>query len=70
MDPNNTVYQPTQEDQMLKRQAMFQLWKDRIYRFFYNIWPAVNRVLSFFFYHTIRIVKGFFKIAFQSIRGG
>ena len=42
-----------------------QLWKERIYRFFYAIWPSVNRTLSFFFYHLLRIIKGGVKIALE-----
>lgn len=64
MDSN---YIQTQEDLQFQRAQTVQTWKDRIYKFFYNIWPSVNRVLAFFLYHTMRVVKGFFKIAFQSI---
>ena len=63
MDPNNPNYTPTAEDQKLQRSYTISIWKDRIYRFFYNIWPSVNRVLSFFLYHLLRVIKGFVKVA-------
>ncbi len=67
MDPNNTnSYQPTPEDQSIQRQYVIQLWKERIYRFFYNIWPGVNRVLTGFFYLILKIFKSFMRIALES----
>lgn len=66
MDTNST-YIPTQEDLDYQRAQVVQTWKDRIFRFFYNIWPSVNRVIAYFFYHIMRVLKGFFKIALQSI---
>lgn len=67
MDPNNNSQI---EDQNLQRAQTMQIWKERIYRFFYDIWPSVNRVLSFFLYHILRVVKGFFKIALEQFRQG
>ena len=66
MDPNST-YTPTQEDINVQRAQQVQGIKDRIYRLFYNIWPSVNSVLAFFFYHIMRILRGFFRLAFQSL---
>jgi len=70
MDPNNTLSFQYPTDQQLQRQQQLQIWKDRIYRFFYNIWPSVNRVITFFFYHFMRIMKGFMRSALESIKGG
>ena len=61
-DGLNTQFQ---SEQQLQNAYQRQLWKERIYRFFYNIWPSVNRVLSFFFYHIMRIIKGSIKIAME-----
>lgn len=57
-------------EQQLQRNQQITSIKDRIYRFFYAIWPSVNRVLSFFFYHLLRIVKGFFKVAMEQFKRG
>jgi len=70
MDPNQPVSQQTQEDQQLEKSYRLQIWKDRIYRFFYNIWPAVNRTLTGFFYLMFRIIRGFFRSAMESLKGG
>lgn len=70
MDPNQASTQQYPSDQESDRSYRFQLWKERLYRFFYNIWPSVNRVLTFFFYHLMRVIKGFFKIAMEEIRHG
>lgn len=66
MDPNTgTNYPQSEEDQQLKRQLFFQIWKERLYKFFYAIWPSVNRVIAFFLYHTLRIIKGSVKTAME-----
>lgn len=71
MDPNQTQnYIQTSEDKKIQRDYKVSLWKDRIYRFFYNIWPSVNNVISFFFYHILRVAKGFFKVALEQFRRG
>lgn len=66
MDPNQEITQ-INEEKKLQRDYKVQVVKDTIYRFFYNIWPSVNRVMTFFLYHLMRILKGFFKVALQSI---
>lgn len=71
MDPNQAQnYTPTPEDQKIQREYVISVWKDKIYQFFYNIWPSVNRVLSFFLYHLLRVVKGFFKVAMEQFKQG
>ncbi len=71
MDPNNQQqYTPSTEDQQMQRAYTLSLWKDRIYRFFYNIWPSVNRVISFFLYHLLRVIKGFLKVALEQFKPG
>lgn len=32
-----------------------------------QIWPSVNKTINFFIYHTIRILKVFFKFALQQL---
>lgn len=71
MDENQTTNGDTQyPDQELQRKYKLQVWKDRIYRLFYNIWPSVTRTLAFVFYHLMRIIRGFFRTALESIKGG
>ena len=65
---DNQVLNTQYNEQELQRAQAIQTWKERIYRFFYNIWPGINRVLQFFFYHLLRIIKGFFKIAMEEFR--
>ncbi len=70
MDPNNNSTGLSQEDQNLQRDEKLRQVKDTVYKFFYAIWPSVNRVLSFFFYHLLRVIKGFFKVALEQFRQG
>ncbi|MDO8269318.1 MAG: hypothetical protein Q7T54_01440 [Candidatus Levybacteria bacterium] len=67
---NDGLNSQFQSEQQLQNQYQRQVWKDRIYRFFYNIWPSVNRTLAFVFYHLMRIIRGFFRTALESIKGG
>ena len=69
MDPNQQGYSQYNDQQLQKEHAL-QVWKERIYRFFYNIWPALQQILMFVFYHTMRIVRGFFRTALESFKGG
>lgn len=70
MEDNQIAVQQTPEDQQLARSYRFQVWKDRIYRLFYNIWPVVTRTLTGFFYLMFRIIRGFFRTAMEEIRHG
>jgi hypothetical protein len=65
----NTYNQYPGEQEAQKNYRMQQL-REGIYRFFYAIWPSVNRVLNFFFYHLMRIIRGFFKIAMEQFHQG
>ena len=65
MEQENVSSLENQIDKNLERNAKLIRIKEILYRFFYNIWPSVNRVLSFFFYHIIRIIKGSIKIAME-----
>ncbi len=49
-----------------RRTAMLE----SLHRFFYNIWPSVNRIITFFVYHFIRIMKGAVKIALEQLHQG
>lgn len=51
-----------------EKKAFLHLWGERIYRFFYNIWPGVNRFINMIFYHAFRIIRGFFKIAMEQFQ--
>jgi hypothetical protein len=65
MDPNqsfNTQYPGEQEAQKTYK---MQLLKERTYRFFYAIWPSINRIINFFLYHLLRIIRGFVRIAME-----
>lgn len=70
MDPNQTQTQnyQTPEDQGLERARVLQVWKERIYRFFYNIWPSVNNFLQGLIYHTFRIIRGGIRIALEQLK--
>lgn len=57
-------------EQDMQRAYQQQVWKDRIYRFFYNIWPGVRSVFAFVFYHLLRIIRGFFRIALEEFKHG
>lgn len=70
MDGDKTQYPQYQEEQKFQREQKIQNLKDNTYKFFYNIWPAVNRVLSFFLYHILRVVKGSVKIALEQFKLG
>lgn len=70
MDGNETQYPQYQEEQNFQRDQKIQNLKDKTYKFFYNIWPSVNRVLSFFLYHILRVVKGFIRIALEQFKLG
>ena len=65
---NISTYEQSSGEENLERNAKILKIKEALYRFFYNIWPSVNRVLSFFFYHIIRIIKGSIKIAMEQFR--
>jgi hypothetical protein len=67
MDPQQSLYT---NDQELQKSQRINSIKEKIYQFFYAIWPSVNRVLSFFFYHLLRIIKGFFKVALEQFQRG
>lgn len=67
LSPQDNLYTSSQD---LQNSQKIQNVKSVIYRFFYNIWPSVNRVLSFFLYHLLRVVKGFFKVALEQFRQG
>lgn len=70
MDPNaqqNLEY-PGQQD--AQRAYTMQIWKDRIYRLFYNIWPAVYAVIAGVSYHTFRIIRGGVRIAMEQFKHG
>lgn len=62
---NVSTYEQSSGEENLERNAKLARIKENLYRFFYNIWPSVNRVLNFFFYHIIRIIKGSIKIAME-----
>lgn len=64
-EENAAIYEQYPGEGNLDRDAKISRIKESLYRFFYNIWPSVNRVLSFFFYHFIRIIKGSIKIAME-----
>jgi hypothetical protein len=70
MEQENVSNLEYQGEGNLERNAKITKIKEVLYRFFYNIWPSVNRVLSFFFYHIIRIIKGSVKIAMEQFRHG
>ncbi len=70
MENEPQIQQQTQEDAQLARSYKLQIWKERIYLFFYNIWPAVNRTLTGFVYLMFRIIRGFFRSAMESLKGG
>lgn len=55
----------TTEDVQLQKQYQREVWRQRIYRFFYNIWPAIYRILNGFFYLVIKIIKGGVKVAME-----
>lgn len=57
-------------DQELERTQQINNIKEIIFKLFYALWPSVNRVLSFFFYHILRVIKGFFKVALEQFRQG
>ena len=67
---NYNGIQTQNEDQNLQRVRLLQTIKEKTYKFFYNIWPSVNRVITFFFYHLMRILKGFFKVAVEQFKNG
>jgi hypothetical protein len=58
------------EDNQLQRQYQREVWKERIYRFFYNIWPFFINILNFFFYHTFRILRGAFRTVIEQMKNG
>lgn len=68
MEQENVSNLQYQEEKNLERNAKIIKIKENLYKFFYNIWPSVSRVLSFFFYHIIRIIKGSIKIAMEQFR--
>ena len=70
MDGQETIQQQTQEEVQLARSYRLQVWKDAIYRFFYNIWPSVYQFLTGFFYLMFGIIRGFFRSAMESLKGG
>ena len=57
-----------EDDKVIERNYKLQKIYDAIYRFFYNIWPSINKTLNFFFYYLIKILKGFVKIAVEQFR--
>lgn len=70
MEQENVSNLQYQGEENLERNAKIARIKEGWYRFFYNIWPSINRVLSFFFYHIIRIIKGSIKIAMEQFKRG
>lgn len=70
MEQENVSNLEYQGEENLERNAKITKIKEVLYRFFYNIWPSVNRVLSFFFYHIMRIIKGSIKIAMEQFKQG
>ena len=70
MDPNQSLNMQYPGEQEAQKWHKIQRVKETLYRFFYAIWPSVNRVLSFFFYHLMRITKGFIKIAMEQLHQG
>ena len=67
---SNQPYNQYPTDQQMQNSYRMQAWRERIYRFFYNIWPSVYNVIAFFSYHAFRIIRGFFRIALESLKGG
>lgn len=68
MDPQQQAqYEYPGEYEALRGQKINSI-KEAIYKFFYNIWPSVQRVLSFTIYHTIRIIRGSVKIAMEQFK--
>lgn len=65
MDPNQNLDTQYPVEQGAQKSYRMQLWKDRIYRFFYNIWPGVRGFLTFAFYHLFRIIRGFVRTAME-----
>lgn len=68
--PVTDPYYTPEDSNKLVTAAKTDAIKEKLYRFFYNIWPSVNRVLSFFLYHLLRIIKGSVKIALEQFRQG
>lgn len=65
MDNNQNLQNQYPGEDEAMRSYRLQIWKDRFYRFFYNIWPAVRGVLTFVFYYSFKIFRGFIKTAME-----
>lgn len=63
-------YYSAGESESVTRNARRTAILESLHRFFYNIWPSVNRVLTFFVYHFIRIMKGAVRIALEQLHQG
>lgn len=70
MDPSQNLNMQYPGEQEAQKTYKMQLLKERTYRFFYAIWPSVNRIINFVFYHLTRIIRGFVKIAMEQLHQG
>ncbi len=43
--------------------------KDKLTRFFANIWPTIKRTLDAIFYFILNLIKSVVKIAVEQIKG-
>lgn len=73
IEPSNQPVDPyysAGDSQSIEGNARRTAILESLHRFFYNIWPSVNRIITFFVYHFIRIMKGAVKIALEQLHQG
>lgn len=54
--------------QKQKLEQEVEIVKEEGYKFFYDIWPTINRVLNFIFYTILKVSKGFARIVMDQFR--
>lgn len=57
-----------EDDAALERKRKIGIVKDSVYRFFYNIWPSIQKSINFFVYYIIKILKASARIAMEQFR--
>lgn len=56
------------DDVNIERERKIQTIKESVYRFFYNIWPSVQKTINFFVYYIVKTLKASVRIAMEQFR--
>ena len=68
MEQNQDLGNQYPGEEEAKRALFLQIWKERIYRFFYNIWPGVMSLFTGIIYFLFRVIRGGVRIAMEQFQ--